>query len=62
MTPYNPILDTDSYKLLSHYNMLPDDVQRTFSYAESRGGRYPATVFFGLQPWLMQLEATPITL
>lgn len=61
MTPYNPITDTDSYKILGHYGMLPEGVTRTFSYCESRGGRYPEHVFFGLQPWLIRLASTPIT-
>lgn len=60
MTP-NLILDTDSYKL-PMFDMLPKDVTNVFSYAESRGGRYPATVFFGLQPFLHRLVENPITL
>lgn len=57
---YNPCLDTDSYKV-AMWNMLPDGVTRTFSYGESRGGRYPATVFFGLQPFLRQLADLRVT-
>lgn len=59
---YNPILDTDSYKLLGHFGMLPDDVTKVFSYAESRGGRYADTVFFGLQPYIQRLNENPVTL
>ncbi|WP_310583636.1 nicotinate phosphoribosyltransferase [Deinococcus sp.] len=44
----NIILDTDSYKS-SHFLQYPPRTTRLFSYLESRGGRYPATRFFGLQ-------------
>ncbi|WP_019587244.1 nicotinate phosphoribosyltransferase [Deinococcus apachensis] len=44
----NLILDTDSYKS-SHFLQYPGGTTRLFSYLESRGGRYPATRFFGLQ-------------
>jgi len=45
---YNLLLDTDSYKA-SHWLQYPPETDSMFSYVESRGGRYPATVFFGLQ-------------
>jgi nicotinamide phosphoribosyltransferase len=57
---YNPILDTDSYKV-AMWAMLPEGLTRTFSYGESRGGVYPATVFFGLQPYLRMLADLRIT-
>jgi nicotinamide phosphoribosyltransferase len=57
----NPIIDTDSYKL-SHFELYPPEVTNVYSYGESRGGRYPATLFFGLQPWLRQLVERPVTL
>lgn len=57
----NPILDTDSYKL-SHYLGYPSDVTHMYSYAESRGGIYPATVFFGLQKFLKELAEVRVTL
>lgn len=44
----NLILDTDSYKS-SHHLQYPPHTTRLFSYLESRGGKYPATRFFGLQ-------------
>jgi len=44
----NIILDTDSYKA-SHFLQYPPKTSRLFSYLESRGGKYPATRFFGLQ-------------
>lgn len=48
LSDHNLILDTDSYKS-SHYLQYPAGTTRLFSYLESRGGRYPATRFFGLQ-------------
>ena len=56
----NFILDTDSYKF-SHFLGYPKDVTHVYSYAESRGGEYDATVFFGLQKFLMELAAVRIT-
>lgn len=44
----NIMLATDSYKV-SHYRQYPAGTTRVFSFFESRGGRYPETVFFGLQ-------------
>ncbi|WLT39118.1 nicotinamide phosphoribosyltransferase domain-containing protein [Synechocystis sp. B12] len=44
----NLILDVDSYKV-SHWLQYPPDTTAMYSYVESRGGRYPVTVFFGLQ-------------
>lgn len=44
----NVILATDSYKL-SHEVQYPPDTKGVYSYLESRGGKYPYTVFFGLQ-------------
>jgi len=57
----NFILDTDSYKL-SHFLGYPTNAQHIYSYAESRGGKYPATVFFGLQKFVRELAAVRITL
>jgi nicotinamide phosphoribosyltransferase len=48
----NLILDTDSYKA-SHFLQFPPGTTGMFSYLESRGGRFPTTIFFGLQ-YLMQ--------
>jgi nicotinamide phosphoribosyltransferase len=45
------LFDTDSYKV-SHYLQYPPGTVSMFSYIESRGGEYPATVFFGLQYYL----------
>lgn len=48
LNDHNLILDTDSYKS-SHFLQYPAGMTRIFSYLESRGGRYGATRFFGLQ-------------
>jgi nicotinamide phosphoribosyltransferase len=53
---YNLLLDTDSYKA-SHWLQYPPGTDGMFSYVESRGGRYPATVFFGLQ-YILQTYLT----
>ncbi len=57
----NPILNTDSYKI-SHFKQYPPGTTNVFSYAESRGGAFPETVFFGLQAFLKSQLSTPITL
>ncbi|MDA4133346.1 MAG: nicotinamide phosphoribosyltransferase domain-containing protein, partial [Thaumarchaeota archaeon] len=56
----NPITRTDSYKP-SHWLQYPADVASMYSYFESRGGRYPWTCFFGLQPYLLDYLLQPIT-
>lgn len=56
----NPILDTDSYKA-SHWLQYPPGTTGMFSYIESRGGKYPATVFFGLQMILKEYFSRRIT-
>ncbi len=56
----NLILNTDSYKL-SHYLGYPEGQTQTYSYAESRGGKYPATIFLGLQAFIKQYLLKPIT-
>jgi len=46
----NNLLKTDSYKLGGHWNMIPEDVTRTWSYCEDRdGSEFPHTLFFGAQ-------------
>ncbi len=42
---------TDSYKI-SHWRQYPEHTTNIFSFFESRGGRYPAITFFGLQYFL----------
>lgn len=56
----NLLLNTDSYKS-SHYKQYPPGTTGVFSYIESRGGKYPATVFFGLQAFLKEYLSKPIT-
>lgn len=56
----NPILDTDSYKS-SHFLQYPEGTDGMFSYLESRGGRFPDTVFFGLQYLLDRYLSVPVT-
>ena len=57
----NVILDVDSYKF-SHAWQYPPNTTNVFSYVESRGGRFPRTLFYGLQMWLKRKMLTPITL
>lgn len=57
---YSLIFDTDSYKA-SHYLQYPPGTTSMLSYIESRGGEYPATVFFGLQYYLKEYLARPVT-
>ena len=49
----NLLLRTDSYKA-SHWLQYPLGARRVHSYIESRGGSFPATVFFGLQAYLKE--------
>lgn len=54
------ILNTDSYKM-SHFLGYPEGLTHMHSYLESRGGKYPATLFVGLRPILRYLEDVVIT-
>lgn len=56
----SPILRADSYKA-SHFLQYPDNTQYVSSYIESRGGKFPATLFFGLQIFLKEYLSNPIT-
>lgn len=56
----NLILNTDSYKT-SHYVQYPAGTKHVSSYIESRGGAYDETVFFGLQMFLKEYLAKPIS-
>ena len=58
-TLVSTILDTDSYKF-SHWVQYPPGTTAMFSYLESRGGSYDATVFFGLQYYLEEYLAGPV--
>jgi nicotinamide phosphoribosyltransferase len=55
------LFDTDSYKV-SHYLQYPPNTVSMFSYIESRGGEYPATVFFGLQYYLKKYLTHRVTM
>jgi nicotinamide phosphoribosyltransferase len=56
----NLILNTDSYKT-SHFAQYPDGAEYVSSYIESRGGRYPDTLFFGLQAFIREYLTRPIS-
>ena len=53
MLTINPILNADSYKM-SHFAYYPEGTTEVYSYMESRGGRYPETLFFGLQGYIKE--------
>lgn len=55
----NRVMLADSYKY-SHSKQYPANMVSMFDYMESRGGTYPATVFFGLQYYIMQYLVDPI--
>lgn len=57
----NIITLADSYKY-SQFNQYPPKTTTVFSYIESRGGTYDATVFFGLQMFLLEYMQDPITM
>ena len=57
----NIILDTVSYKA-SHFKQYPPDTAYVNSYFESRGGKFPHTLFFGLQYFIKKYLSQPITL
>lgn len=60
MLKINPVLNTDSYKL-SHHLYYPEGVSFVSSYAESRGGRYPETLMFGLKMIIQDELMVPFT-
>ncbi len=57
---YNPILDTDSYKL-SHWLQYPEGTDHMMSYLEARGGEFEECTLFGLQYLLHEYLSKPIT-
>jgi nicotinamide phosphoribosyltransferase len=57
--PFPFPLRSDSYKL-THWRQYPPGTTEVYSYLESRGGRFPATTFFGLQPYLRSYLAGPV--
>ena len=61
MNVRNLILMTDSYKL-THFKQYPKGTTKIYSYLESRGGKYPKTLFFGLQYFLKEfLQGVVVT-
>jgi len=56
----NLLMNTDSYKP-SHFLFLPDSVEFMSWYLESRGGRWPKMLTYGLQMLLMEYLSKPIT-
>ena len=56
----NLILNTDSYKP-SHWLQYPPNTEYVYYYVESRGGKYDATVAFGLQMFMKEYLTQPIT-
>jgi nicotinamide phosphoribosyltransferase len=55
----NIILNSDSYKY-SQFNQYPPKTTVVYSYIESRGGVYDATVFFGLQAFIKVYLTGPV--
>ncbi|XP_045113073.1 nicotinamide phosphoribosyltransferase-like [Portunus trituberculatus] len=55
----NIILLADCYKS-SHYKVYPPGTTKLYAYFESRGGKYPYTVFFGLQYILKRWLCGPV--
>ena len=49
----NFIRRSDSYKY-THWQQYPPGTTHLYAYMESRGGRFPDTVFFGLQYYLLE--------
>ncbi len=52
--------NTDAYKG-SMFPQYPKGTEYVYSYIESRGGKYDATLFFGLQSFIKQYLLLPIT-
>lgn len=58
---HNILINTDNYKHC-HYPLYPPGTEYVSSYVESRGGRFPVTMFMGLQAYLREYLMRPITL
>jgi len=56
----NPILNSDSYKC-SQWVQYPPDTRNVFSYVESRGGKYPKTLWVGMQILLKSYLSRRVT-
>ncbi len=59
LVEYNLITDTDSYKH-SHFLQYPHEKGIVSSYIESRGGRFDATIFAGIQIQLRKWKKWPL--
>lgn len=57
---YNPLLDTDSYKL-SHWDQYPDGMTGMMSYFESRGGEFDDCTLLGTQYLIDNYLSQPFT-
>ncbi|MEQ6289724.1 nicotinate phosphoribosyltransferase [Vogesella sp. GCM10023246] len=57
---FNPILNTDSYKL-SHWKQYPPGTDGMYSYVAARGGTASHVLFFGLQALLKDYLSQPLT-
>lgn len=55
----NFLMLTDSYKV-THHRQYPDGTTLVYSYFESRGGKFPEVVFFGLQYILKRWLCGPV--
>ncbi|XP_030829364.1 nicotinamide phosphoribosyltransferase-like [Strongylocentrotus purpuratus] len=55
----NILMLTDSYKV-THHRQYPDGTTLVSSYFESRGGKFPEVVFFGLQYILKRWLCGPV--
>ncbi|XP_036357641.1 nicotinamide phosphoribosyltransferase-like [Octopus sinensis] len=55
----NILLVTDSYKV-THHKQYPENTTFVYSYFESRGGKFPKTVFFGLQYLIKRWLVGPV--
>ena len=59
MNNHNIVLNSDSYKY-SQFSQYPAGTEYIYSYIESRGGVYDATVFFGLQAFIKEYLTGPV--
>ena len=57
---HNIILAVDSYKISMNKQYVPG-TEFVYSYVESRGGKWPNTLVFGLQAFLKEYLCKPIT-
>lgn len=59
MNNHNIVLNSDSYKH-PQFSQYPPKTTVVYSYIESRGGVYDATVFFGLQAFIKEYLTGPV--